>query len=74
MNPIDVKIQELRSLTSNFIFIEYYSHESADCWKIDNEFTEYARDKLVLCRVDEGIEKALDIALDIISKRKSLPS
>ena len=67
---IDKKITQLREITSNFLYIEYYSHEQADCWKIDNEFTAYKRDKLVLCRLDEGIDKALDLAIEHIGNSK----
>lgn len=69
---IDKKINKLRDITSNFLYIEYYPHEDTDCWKIDNEFTHYNKDKLVLCRLDEGIEKALDIAIEHIEKKKLL--
>ena len=67
---IDEKITKLREITSNFLYIEYYSHEQTECWKIDNEFTAYNRNKLVLCRLDEGIEKALDLAIEHIGERK----
>lgn len=67
---IDKKIAKLREITSNFLYIEYYPHEQTECWKIDNEFTPYRRDKLVLCRLDEGFEKALDLAIEHIGKRK----
>jgi hypothetical protein len=70
MSTIDNKIDELRDVTSNFLFIEYYSHTQCDMWKIMNEYTHYKSDKLVLCQVDEGIEKALDLAIKEISSRK----
>jgi hypothetical protein len=68
---IDEKIIKLRGVTSNFIYIEYYSHEQSDCWKIDNEFSAYSKDKFVLCRFDEGIEKALDLAIKYLGAFKS---
>lgn len=68
---IDKKILQLRELTSNFLFIEYYTHTSCDMYKILNEFTKYKTDKLVLCKVTDGIEKALDLALIHITKRKA---
>lgn len=68
---INKKITQLHEITSNFLYIEYYSHENTECWKIDNEFTKYRSDKLVLCRLDEGIEKALDLAIEQIGKKKS---
>lgn len=69
-SEIDNKIKQLRSITSNFLFIEYYSHKESDCWKIMNEFTRYNNDKIVLCKLDEGIEKAIDLAISHISDRK----
>lgn len=68
---IDKKINQLRKLTSNFLFIQYYSHTGCDMYKILNEFTFYNEDKVVLCPVDEGIEKALDLALEHLQKRKA---
>lgn len=68
---IDRKILQLRELTSNFLFIEYYSHTSCDMYKILNEYTKYKADKLVLCKVSDGIERALDLALLHITKRKN---
>lgn len=62
---IDQKIAKLRQLTGNFIFIEYYSHENDDCYKIDIDdmYKRYGRQITVLCRVEEGIEKAIDRAI-----------
>ena len=70
MGNIDLKILELRKLTTNFLFIEYYPHTNCEMWKILNEYTTYKQDKLVLCSLDEGIEKALDLAIEYINKRK----
>jgi len=71
MNIIDEKILKLMGLTSNFLFIEFYSHEDCDMYKILNEYTGYREDKLVLCKVSDGIEMALDLAIEyIIIKRK----
>lgn len=67
---IDEKIKQLRAITDNFLYIEYYSHTQCDCWKIDNEFTSYNKDTIVLCPLEEGIEKALNIAIETIGKRK----
>ena len=70
MSTIDDKINKLRYVTSNFLFIEYYSHNQCDMWKIKNEYTHYASSKLVLCPVYEGIEKALDLAIKNITSIK----
>ena len=51
-------------LTTNFLFIEYYSHTNAVMFKILNEFTTYKEDKVVLCKMSDGIEKALDLAIE----------
>jgi len=67
---IDEKIKQLRAITSNFIFVEFYLHTNCEMWKIMNEYTNYNQDKLVLCPLDEGIEKALDLAIEHIGKRK----
>jgi len=70
MNPIDIKIDELRGHTSEFPYIEYYSHTNENMYKIRNEFTSLREDTLVLCSVSEGFEKALDLAITAILKRK----
>lgn len=49
------------------IFIEYYSHEGCDCYKILNPYTKYREEKIVLGRVDEGLEKAKAGAVKAIS-------
>ncbi|MFW5795402.1 MAG: hypothetical protein ACOCV1_07975 [Bacillota bacterium] len=69
-NVIDEKIARLREITSEFIFIEEYSHANSACYKILNVFTYYNSDKLVLCPVSDGIETALDLAIEYIGKRK----
>lgn len=65
---IDNKIAKLRKLTSKFLFIEHYAHEQTYCYKIDNDYTKCARHKVVLCNVDEGIEYALDRAIEFFEK------
>jgi hypothetical protein len=67
---IDLKINRLLELTDEFIFPAYYSHEGKPMWKISNVYTKYGGQTLVLCGVDEGIEKALDLAIEYISKAK----
>jgi hypothetical protein len=67
---IDSKISKLLSLSDEFIFPAYYSHTDKTMWKISNVYTKYGGETLVLCGVDEGIEKALDLAIDYISKEK----
>ena len=67
---IDEKIKQLREITSNFLFIEYYSHTNCEMWKILNKYTKFREEKLVLCPLDDGIEKALDLAINGIKERK----
>ena len=61
---IDKKIAELQKITFNFPFIQYYSHTECDMYKILNEYTNYKEEKLVLCKVSEGFERALDLAIE----------
>jgi hypothetical protein len=68
---IDRKIDILLSITSNFIFVEFYSHTQSNMYKIINQFSKLAEDKIVLCPVSDGIEKALDLAIEQISKSKN---
>jgi len=50
----------------NPIFIEYYSHEGCDCYKIRNPWTKYRSGVQVLCPVGSGLEFAKLIARGII--------
>ena len=68
---IDDKIKKLRELTSNWLIIEFYTHTDCDMYKIKDEFTHYNENKLVLCPVTEGIEEALDLALEHIGIAKA---
>ena len=69
---IDEKIKQLLEITDNFLFIEYYSHTGEKMYKINNQFTHYREEKLVLCSVNDGIEEALDLAIEHIAKKKAL--
>ena len=70
METIDNKIHQLLAVTSNFLYIEYYSHANALCYKIVNPYTKYRKDIVVLNSVDEGFESALDLAIKIITLRR----
>lgn len=50
------------------IYIEYYYHEYGDCYKIDNPWTKYHKETMVLCKVSEGIEVAKEKAKTVIAK------
>jgi hypothetical protein len=67
---IDKKINELLSLTDDFVFPAYYSHANKKMWKISNVYTNANPETLVLCGLDEGIETAIDLAIEHISKAK----
>ena len=67
---IDNKVNQLLSLSDEFIFPAYYSHTNKTMWKISNVYTKYGGETLVLCGVDEGIEKAIGLAIECISKAK----
>ena len=54
--------------TKNPIYIDYYSHEGCDCYKIDLPFTVFAKDTRVLCPVSKGIEFAKAVAVEVLAK------
>jgi hypothetical protein len=56
---------------ANPIFIEYYTHENSDCYKVRNPWTNYAQETLVLCKVDAGIEKAKELC-EVVLREKML--
>lgn len=56
-------------MDKNPIFIEHYRHESSDCYKILNPWTGYRQEKLVLCKVDEGIELAKERAKKYLAEQ-----
>lgn len=69
---IDQKIKQLMELSSQFIFIEYYYHTDCYMYKIINDYTNYREDKIVvLCSLDNGFERALDLAIDYITTAKT---
>lgn len=69
-SDLDLKLEELCRLTSNSLFVEYYPHTREKMYKILNEYTLFAEDKIVLCPVSEGIYKALDMAITAITEKK----
>jgi len=50
----------------NPIFIEYYSHLNTDCYKILNPWTNWKEEKIVICPVSDGYEKAKELAQKLI--------
>lgn len=69
-SSIDRKVEKLMDLTMQFIFIEHYTHTGEAMYKILNPYTNYKEEKLVLCSVNEGIEKALDMAHEQIKQKR----
>jgi len=53
----------------NPIFIEYYPHEQANCFKIKNPWTRYGEEKIVLCKESEGREMAELIAIGVLNQK-----
>lgn len=51
---------------NNPIFIEYYSHIDAYCYKINIPWTKYKTHTVVLCPIEEGIKKARQLALRVL--------
>lgn len=64
------KIDLLLNLTSKFVYTKYYTHLNSYCWYIENEYTNYKSDSIILCPIGDGFEKAIDLALKYISKSK----
>ena len=58
----------MSSRNKNPIYIDYYSHEKSDCYKINLPWTRYCHDVIVLCKVSEGLKKAKKIAHEVIKK------
>ena len=56
-------------MNANPIYIEYYSHEECDCYKIDIPWTSYAKSTVVLCPVSDGTARARLIAVGVINQK-----
>ncbi len=56
----------------NPIYIEYYSHERCDCYKVKNPWTAYKESVFVLCPISEGLEKAKKLAANILTEHLKL--
>lgn len=52
----------------NPIYAEYYSHAGTDCYKIDIPWYKFHKYTMVLYPVDEGLEKAKELAKKAIMK------
>lgn len=67
---MDELVNELVSLMHKVPFIEYYHHTKCDMYKIENIYTEYASEKIVLTPVSEGYTKAVQSAIDWFRKER----
>jgi len=52
----------------NPIYVEYYSHEKCNCYKINLPHTSFKQETIVLCPVSEGYKQAQTMALGILVK------
>ena len=70
-NNIEKLTQELIEYSGTYVYPEYYSHTGCKMWKINNPWTKYKEEKIVLCPVDgeSQLEKALVLALAILAKK-----
>lgn len=56
-------------MNQNPIFIEYYPHEQCECYKVRNPWTKYAGEKIMLCKVSEGIGRATVLAGQVLTEK-----
>ena len=54
---------------NNPLFIEYYSHDDCDCYKLKMPWSKYREETLVLCKVSDGIDHAITLAKNAIAVR-----
>lgn len=52
----------------NPIYIEWYSHENCECYKINLPWSLYNKHTVVLCKVSDGIECAKEKAKILIAE------
>jgi len=60
--PSEAPVRSSDGLGRNPIFIEYYTHAGCDCYKVKLPWPQYAEEKLVLCKVSEGMDHARVVA------------
>jgi hypothetical protein len=72
MTNLDQKIKELILLNGKFVYPEYYTHTNSFMWKIENTYTPFEKDVLVLCPLSDGIERAIDLAIRQILEFKKI--
>lgn len=48
------------------IYLEYYSHDKCKCYKIDLPWPRFAKEKMVLCREEEGLAHAILLAKGVL--------
>ena len=48
------------------IYLEYYSHDNCNCFKIDMPYPKYNKHVMVLCKESDGYNYAKTIAIGVI--------
>ena len=64
--PSEAPVRSSDGLGRNPIFVEYYSHEGCNCYKLKLPWPRYAEEKVVLCRESAGFDRAREIAAEIL--------
>lgn len=67
---IEQLTHDLINYAGVYVYPEYYSHTDKLMWKINNPWTDYKEDKIVLSPVEEGLEKALALALPMLAQKE----
>jgi len=67
---IENLIKDLIQNHGTIPYVEYYSHEGGDCFKIDNPYTDVRKETLVLCSCNETFLSALIAAKTLLDKKK----
>jgi len=72
-NIIDTKAKQLLAISNDeFIFPSRFTHANGFMWKILNPYTSDRTQAIVLCSADDGMERALDLAIKYISEARNL--
>lgn len=69
-NRLERKIAELVKLCGCVPYVEYYPHTNCDMYKIDNPYTQYGKETIVLHSASEPYERSVLLALREIERRK----
>jgi hypothetical protein len=61
----DLEVNEIKPY-KKIIYVEYYSHEKEDCYKIDLPWGDYKIHTKVLCKKSKGYEFAKTLAVGVV--------